>query len=74
MTPSFLFRIVSACSCLLFLLGSVHAQTYLEGRVVSQAEPKGVAGALVYLRGTNYGAYTDSIGQFRFAYQGRLPD
>lgn len=74
MTPSFLFRIVSACSCLLFLLGSVHAQTYLEGRVVSQAEPQGVAGALVYLRGTNYGAYTDSIGQFRFAYQGRLPD
>ncbi len=61
---------------LFFLLSvkGIYAQTFLEGRVVSQSEPNGVAGALVYLRGTNYGAYTDSVGVFRFAYKGRLAD
>ena len=59
---------------LFFLLSvkGVYAQTFLEGRVVSQSEPNGVAGALVYLRGTNYGASTDSVGVFRFSYKGRL--
>ena len=74
MTRRFLLRILFAHFFSFFLLGFVYSQTFLEGRVVSQSEPQGVVGALVYLRGTNYGAYTDSIGQFRFAYEGRLAD
>ncbi|MGP1363529.1 MAG: TonB-dependent receptor [Bacteroides sp.] len=71
-------KIYSSVLTLIFLafccVLDANAQTYLEGRVVSQSEPEGVAGALVYLRGTSYGAYTESDGTFRFAYKGALPD
>jgi len=66
--------VVALSGCWILGIGNILAQTYLEGRVVSQAEPQGVAGALVYLRGTSYGAYTDSVGNFRIAYKGALSD
>ena len=74
MTCSYFLRFLFAAPLLFLTLGVSYGQTFLEGRVVSPSEPQGVAGALVYLRGTNYGAYTDSVGAFRFAYEGRLAD
>lgn len=74
MTCSYFLRFLFAAPLLFLTLGVSYGQTFLEGRVVSPSEPQGVAGALVYLRGTNYGAYTDSVGTFRFAYEGRLAD
>jgi len=67
-------RIVLWAVFSLLSLSLAAQQTWIEGRVVSQNEPKGVAGALVHLRGTPYGGYTDSIGRFRFAYRGALAD
>ena len=69
-----LLHILLWTGCCLLSLPCAAQQTWLEGRVVSQAEPEGVAGALVHLRGTSYGAYTDSVGRFRFAYRGELTD
>ncbi len=67
-------RFVGVFLSFILLATNLVAQTWLEGRVVSQSEPGGVAGALVYLRGTSYGAYTDSVGHFLFSYKGELAD
>ena len=57
-------RLMMALACLLLSLGTVLAQTKVNGTVISQDDGQPVIGASVRVTGTNVGTVTNANGQF----------
>ena len=57
-------RLMMALACLLLSLGTVLAQTKVNGTVVSQDDGQPVVGASILVVGTNTGTVTNANGQF----------